>query len=324
MSRAAQACVSVALVVTMLPLHAIAQDNYPSRPIRIIVPSGAGSGVDSSSRLIAQRLSERWERPVIVENRTGAGTIIGSEIVAKAASDGYTLLMSPSTLAINPATYRKMPYDALRDFAPVTHTLSLPNVIVVHPSLPVKSVKELIAIARAKPGEIVYGSAGHGTNPHLTMELLASMAHVRMIHVPYKGGPPGVVDLIGGRIAVMGTSLNYLLPHIRAGRLRALAVTSAARVPAAAELPTVAEAGVPGYESVQWYALVAPARTPPEIIGKLNREVVAFLRTPEVSERLARDGNVIVGSSPDELAAFLRTETIKWARVAKAAGIEPE
>ncbi|HSQ03987.1 MAG TPA: tripartite tricarboxylate transporter substrate binding protein [Burkholderiales bacterium] len=312
-----------AFIVSAIP-GVSAQDAYPSRPVRIIVPSGAGAGNDAISRMIAQRLTERWGRSVVVENRTGAGTVIGSDVVAKAAPDGYTLLMTPSTLAINPATYKHMPYDGIRDFAPITHVASVPNLMVVHPSLPVRSVRDMIALAKAHPGEILYASAGHGTNPHLTMALFASMANVRMIHVPYKGGPPGVIELIAGRVAVMATSLNYLLPHVRSGRLRGLGVTSARRAAAAPEFPTIAEAGVPGYESVQWYGMLAPARTPRHIIDKLHEEVTAFLRSPDTHERLTKDGNEVVASTPEAFAAFIKAETLKWAKVVKAAGIEPE
>jgi len=303
---------------------ALAQDDYPSRAVRLVVPTGPGAGNDKIARMIAQRLSEVWGRQVIVENRVGAGTVIGSDVVAKAAPDGYTLLKSVSTLAINPATYKNMPYDALRDFAPITQTVAVPNLMVVHPSLPVTTVKDMIALAKAQPGAVLFGSAGRGTNPHLTMELFAHTAGVRMVHVPYKGGPAGVIDLIAGRIAVMATSMNYLLPHVRSGKLRALGVTTARRVAAAPEFPTIAEAGLPGFESVQWYGLLAPAGTPRPIIEKLNREVVSFLRTPATAARLVADGNEVVASSPEAFSRFMKTETAKWAKVVKAAGIEPE
>ena len=312
------------LFAAMLP-QALAQDNYPNRPMRIIVPSAPGGSSDIGARLIAQRLSERWGRSVVVENRAGAGTIIGNDIVAKAPPDGYTLLMAPGALATIPSTYKKVPYDAVRDFAPITQTLFVPNLIVVHPSLPAKSVKELIALAKARPGEIFYASAGHGTQPHLTMELFLMMAGIRMIHVPYKGGAPGITDLVGGQVAVMTTSsLSLLIPQVRAGRLRALGVTSATRNPALPEVPTVIEAGLPGYESVQWSGLLAPAGTPREIISKLHKEAVAILRTPEARERLRGDGSEVVASAPDEFAAFIQAEIVKWARVVKAAGIQPE
>jgi len=315
---------ALVLLAVALP-QAHAQDNYPSRPIRIIMPTAPGGPTDISARLIAQELHKRWGRPVVVETRAGAGTIIGSEIVASAPPDGYTLLVSPSTLAINPATYKKMPYDALRDFAPITQMYFVPSLIVVHPSLPAKSVKELIALAKARPGEIVYGSSGHGTNPHLTIELFASMAQIRLLHVPYKGTAPGLIDLLAGRVAMMATSsMSLIVPHLRAERLRALGISTAARSRALPDIPTIAEAGVPGYESVQWSGLLAPAGTPQEIFASLHQVAVSILRAAEVRERLAGDSAEVVASSPEEFAAFMKAETIKWAKVAKAAGIKPE
>lgn len=322
-----------ALLIVLAPLtipvvalpHAHAQDNYPSRLIRIIVPSAPGGSSDVGARLIAQRLSERWGRPVVVENRAGAATIIGSEIVAKAPPDGYMLLMAPGALATNPSTYKKMPFDTVRDFAPITQTISVPNLIVVHPSLPAKSIKDLIALAKARPGEIHYASAGHGTQPHLTMELFLMMARIRMNHVPYKGGAPGITDLVGGQIGVMATSsLPLLIPQVRAGRLRALGVTSVTRNQALPDVPTIIEAGLPGYESVQWSGLLAPAGTSREIITRLHKETVAILRTPDARERLRSDGSEVVASSPEEFAAFIQAEIVKWAKVVKAAGIQPE
>ena len=327
MTRLSPAAVGILVgwLVTAAPLDAQAQDNYPSRPIRIIVPTAPGGGSDIGARLIAQELLKRWGRPVVVETRPGAGTIVGSEIVAKAPADGYTLLMSPSTLAINPASYKKMPYDALRDFAPITQTIFVPNLIVIHPSLPVKSVKEMIAFAKARPGEILYASAGHGTNPHLTMELFASMAHIRLLHIPYKGSLPGIVDLLAGRVAMTASSsLSNMIPHLSSGRLRALGVTTMTRIRALPDVPTIAEGGLPGYESVQWSGLLAPAGTAREIIGKLHKETIAILRTPEAKEQFASVGAEVVGSSPEEFAAFMKAETVKWAIVAKAAGIQPE
>ena len=317
-------CGALLVLAAALP-NARAQDSYPSRVIRIVVPTAPGGPSDVSARIIAQELTKRWGRQVVVDIRPGAGTIIGSEIVARAPPDGYTLLVSPSTLAINPASYKKMPYDALRDFAPITHTLVVPNLVVMHPSLPAKSVTEVIALAKARPGEILYGSSGHGTNPHLTIELFASMARIRLLHVPYKGTAPGLVDLLAGRVAIMATaSMALLIPHVKTGKLRALGVTTAHRIRALPDVPTIAEAGLPGYESVQWSGMLAPAGTPREIIILLHREAVSILRAPEARERLANDGAEVVGSSPEEFSAFLRAETVKWAKVAKVAGIQPE
>jgi tripartite-type tricarboxylate transporter receptor subunit TctC len=316
---------AVGYAVLTHPTVARAQDAYPSRPIRIIVPTAPGGPSDLGSRLIGEELLKRWGKPVVVETRPGAGTIVGTEMVAKAPPDGYTLLMSPSTLATNPASYKKMPYNALRDFAPITQTLLVPNLVVIHPSLPAKNLKEFIAFARARPGEVMYASAGHGTNPHLTIELLSSMANIRMLHVPYKGSLPSLVDLIAGRVALTATSsLGNILPHVHAGRLRPLGVTTTTRLPSLPDIPTIAEAGVPGYESVQWSGLLAPAGTSREIIAMLHKEVVAIIRSPDGRDRLAKIGAEVVGSSPEQFAAFMQTETVKWAAVAKAAGIQPE
>jgi tripartite-type tricarboxylate transporter receptor subunit TctC len=284
-----------------------AQESYPARTVRIIVPTAAGGPSDRAARLIAQEFSKRSGRQVIVETRPGAGTIIGSDAVAKAAPDGYTLLLSPSTLAINPASYRKMPYNALTDFAPITQTHFVPNLFVVHPSLPVKSTREFIAFAKARPNEILYGSSGHGTNPHLTVELFASMAKIKLYHVPYKGTAPGLTDLLAGRVVVLATSSVALLK----------------RSEALPDIPSISET-VPGYESVQWSALMAPAATPADIIARLHKETVSILRMAEIRNSLASESAEIVGGSPEELAAFLRAETTKWAKVAKAAGVEPQ
>jgi tripartite-type tricarboxylate transporter receptor subunit TctC len=327
MTRSCSAALGIALriAIALASPGALAQDAYPSKPIRIIVPTAPGGPSDLGSRLIGEELLKRWGKPVIVETRPGAGTIVGSEMVARAPPDGYTLLMSPSTLATNPASYKKMPYNALRDFAPITQMLLVPNLVVIHPALPAKSLKEFIALAKARPGEIIYASAGHGTNPHLTIELLASMANIRMLHVPYKGSLPGIVDLLAGRVALTATSsMSNVVPHVHAGKLRPLGVTTRARISTLPDVPTIAEAGLPGYESVQWSGLLAPAGTPREIITTLHREVVAIVRSAEGRDRLAKIGTEVVGSSPDEFAAFLQSETVKWAKVAKAAGIQPE
>lgn len=303
---------------------ALAQDSYPNRLVRVIVPTGPGAGNDLQARLIAQQLSERLGQQVVVENRVGAATMIGSDFVAKSSPDGYTLLMNVSTLAINPAAYKKVPYDALRDFAPITHTVSTPNVVVVNPSLPVKSVKEFIALAKARPDDILYGTGGHGTNPHMTMELIATMAQIRLRHVPYKGGPLALTALLSGEVAVNATSIFETLPLVQAGKLRSLGVTSARRMAVIPDVPTIAESGLRGYESVQWSGLLAPAKTPRAIIERLHKEVVAVLRTPALRERLEKDGNEVVASSPEEFASFMKAETEKWAKVAKAAKIEQQ
>jgi tripartite-type tricarboxylate transporter receptor subunit TctC len=297
---------------------------YPARAVRIIVPSAPGGGTDITARILAPKLSEQLGQQFVVENRAGAGTMIGSEVVARAAADGYTLLMGISTLAINPATYKKVPYDALRDFAPISHVVSLPNVLVTHPSLPVKTVKELIAFSRARPDGLYYASAGVGTSPHLSTELFLLMGGIKMVHVPYKGSGPGIVDIVAGHVSVMTPSILSGLPHIKSGRLRGLGVTSAKRAGGVPDIPTIAEAGLPGYEAVQWFGLLAPAATPREIVSRLHAETVRALQAADVKSRLSADGADPVGSTPEEFAAFLRSETAKWAKVVKQAGIQPE
>ena len=319
-----QAVLAALLLLAAMPLNVLAQDAYPTRPIRIIVPSTPGGGSDISARLIAQEFTKRWGQSAVVENRAGAGTIIGTDLAAKAPRDGHTLLMAPGAFATNPSTYKKLPFDTVRDFAPISHVMSMPQLLAVHPSVPAKTVKAFIALAKARPGQIHYAAAGHGTLPHLTMELFANMAQIRMINVPYKGNL-GIVDLLGGRIdATVSSSMSVVLPHVRSGRLHALGVTAAARIHALPDVPTIAEAGLPGYEALQWAGLLAPTGTPREILLKLHKETVAYLRKPETIEYLGRDGNIVVASSAEEFAAFIKAEIAKWASVVKAAGIQPE
>jgi len=316
---------TVSALLSLAPAAAHAQDNYPERPIRIVVPTAPGGPSDIGARLIAQELTKRWGRQVVVDTRPGAGSIIGSEIVARAPPDGYTLLLTPSTLAINPATYKSMPYDAVRDFAPITQTHFVPSLILLHPSVPAKSVQELVVFAKARPGEILYGSSGHGTNPHLVIELFASMTQIRLTHVPYKGTAPGLIETLAGRVAMIATSSMALtVPHVRSGRLRALGITTATRSAALPDIPTIAEAGVPGYEAVQWSGLLAPAATPQHLIVRLHREVTTILRAPEIRNRLAADSAEVVAGTPEQFAEFLKAELVKWAAVVKAAGITPE
>lgn len=301
-----------------------AQANYPTRAVRVIVPSAPGGGTDISARILAPQLTQFLGQQVIVENRSGAGTMIGGEAVARAAPDGYTLLMGISTLAINPAMYKKVPYDALKDFAPISQAVSLSNVLVVHPSLPVRNLKEFIALVKPRPGQVNFASAGVGTSPHLSMELFLVMANLKMLHVPYKGSGPGVTDLVAGHVPAMMPNMLSAQPHIKSGRLRAMGVTGSKRAPGADDIPTIAEAGVPGYEAVQWYGLLAPAATPRDIITKLHAGVVRALQNPDVRQRLLNDGAEPVGNSPEEFANYLRGETTKWAKVVQAAGIKPE
>jgi tripartite-type tricarboxylate transporter receptor subunit TctC len=315
------ALITAGVLVAAAAVHA---QGYPSRALRVVVPSSAGSGADFSARLIAQPLSERLGQQVVVENRAGAATMIGTELVAKSAPDGYTLLLGVGTLATTSSMYKKVPYDAQRDFAPITQLATVANVLVVHPSLPAKSVKELVTLAKARPGEIAFASSGTGTNPHLSMELFLYMTGTRMLHVPYKGPTPGLIDLLAGRVSAMSTSITASIPHMRSGRLRALGVTTAKRAAALPDVPTVAEAGVAGYEAVQWWALLAPAGTPADIIARLHREAVWTLNLKDIRERFVREGMDVVAGTPQDFAAVLRADTEKWARIVKSAGIQPE
>ena len=315
---------AVSALLAAAAVAASGQPAYPGRAVRMIVPSSAGGGTDIIARLVAPKLAERLGQQVVVDNRPGACSIIGNDLVAKAAPDGYTLLMGISTLAILPAMHTKLPYEALRDFAPVTQTVSAPNILVVHPSLPVKTVKELIAFARGRPGQVNFASAGTGTNPHLSMELFRSMAKLDMVHIAYKGSAPALIDLLAGHVVVMTSTMLSGIPHVRSGRLRALGTTGARRSNAVPDIPTVAETGLPGYEAVQWYGLLAPAHTPREIVARMHSEMAGILQLAEIRQKFAADGADPVGNSPEDFARFLRAETGKWAKVVREAGIRPE
>lgn len=320
-NRSARVALIAFLSVASTAAHA---QGYPNRPLRIIAPSSGGSAADTIARVVAPPLAERIGQPVVVDTRPGASTILGTDAVAKAAPDGHTLLVALPALAINPSIHKTLPYDGLRDFAAITQALSQPNLLVVHPSLPAKSVKELITLARARPGELVYASSGVGAGSHLTVELFLLMTGTRMLHVPYKGPGPGVIDLIAGRVALSAPSTIASLPHVRSGRLRALAVTTAKRVAGLPDIPSVAEAGVPGYEAVSWFGFVAPAGTPRDVVARLNKEIVAILRAPEVIERFAKEGAEIVTGAPEEFERYIAAEVVKWAKVVKNAGIKAE
>jgi tripartite-type tricarboxylate transporter receptor subunit TctC len=296
---------------------------YPTKPIRVIVPFAPGGGLEITTRLIGQKLTEKWGQNIVVDSRPGAATIIGSEIASKAAPDGYTLLMITTTFAINPGLYRKLPYDPHKDFAPITQLNSQPNVLVVHPASPVKSVSDLIAQARARPGALTFASPGAGSAPHLSAEMFKRMAGVDMIHVPYKGIPPAVTDVIGGRVNMLFTTTISAAPHVNAGKLRAVAITSAKRLPTMPDVPTVAES-LPGYEAEAFQGMVAPAGVPRAIVETLAREIAAIVKSPEVTERFSRDGAVPVGSTPQQFAAFLKSEMAKWRKVIEEAGIKLE
>ena len=297
-----------------------AGEPYPSRPIRLIVPLGPGGGVDTSARLIGEKLSEAWGQRVVIENRPGAGGTIATELVARAAPDGYTLVMASPGHAITPSLY-KLSFDAVRDFAPITLIVTVPYVVVVHPSLPVRSVKELLALARAHPNELLWSSSGNGSAQHLTLELLKMMTGVKITHVPYKGTAPGMIDLIGGRVSVTSASAVATMPHVKAGRLRALAVAGRTRSHVAPELPTVAESGIAGFEIDVWHGAMAPAATPNEIVAKLHGEFVKILARPDVKDRMLAVGFDPIGDPPDKFAAYLRAEVVKWSKVVRQAAI---
>ena len=311
----------LALVASAFTAHAQTNDAFPSKQIRIIVPFPAGGATDIAARAIADKMSQSWKQPVVVENRGGAGGNVGSDVVAKAAPDGYTLVMGVTgSHAINISLYSKMPYDPVKDFEPVSQVAVVPNVVVLHPSVAAKTLKEFIALAKASPGKFDYASLGSGTAAHLGMEMLKREAGIFMVHIPYRGSAPAVADLIGGQVQVMMDGLPSALPHVRAGRLRALAVTSQKRSAAAPDLPTIAESGYPGFYADAWSGLFAPRATPKPIVDKLSLEVQRILNLPDVRERLAGLGAEPVGSTPAEFAAHVRREIDKWAVVVKTSG----
>ena len=329
MKNTALGIAALSLLAGALPLaHAQAQapaPAYPNRPIRAVVPLAPGGGTDTVARLVAAKLGEGLGQQIVVDNRGGGGGILGTDIVAKATPDGYTLLVgSITTNAVNPALYKKLPYDHIRDFAPISMIGTVPNVLVVHASVPARSVKEFIAYAKANPGKINYGSAGIGSAPHLSMELIKSMSGINMVHVPYKGAGAALADVLGGQLQALCSSLAGLLPHIKSGRVRALGVTTSKRNAQLPEVPTLSEAGIPGYEVVIWYALFTQAKTPKPIVARLNAETVKALNSADLKERLTLQGLDVTPSTADELQAFVKSETLKWAKVAKDSGAQLE
>lgn len=308
---------AAALAAGHLPAAAQA---YPAKPIHLVVGYAAGGSTDSVARLLGQKLAEELGQPVIVENKPGAGATIASDYVAKAAPDGYTLFMSTIANTINTTLYKRLSFDFERDFAPVSLVATVPNVLVVNPEVPAKTVKEFIALAKSKPGGINFGSSGSGSSVHLSGELFNMVAGVQLTHVPYKGSAPAAVDLMSGQIQAMFDNLSTALPFIKAGKLRALAVTSAERSPAAPDIPTMAEAGLPECEVLSWFALVAPAKTPKDIVDRLNAATVKALADPAVKQQFAALGADPVSSTPAVLADLIKSETAKWAKVVKASG----
>src|SRR3954470_7042128 len=294
--------------------------NYPGGPVRIIVPFPAGGGVDSAGRLLATRLTENFGKSFVIENRGGANGNIGTEAVAKSPKDGYTLLFTGAGFVTNPGLYAKVPYDAVRDFEPISLMALGPNVLVVHPSLPVKSVKDLIALAKAQPGAIGFAGSGSGSTPHLAGELFNALAGVRMVHIPYRGTGPAMIGLLSGETPVMFLPAINAGPHVKSGRLRAIAVTSTSRLESMKELPTVAEAGLKGYESSQWYGLLAPAGTPEEALSALSTNVIKLMQAADMKQRLHDDSILPVGNTRQQFAAYIKTELVKWADVIKRSG----
>jgi tripartite-type tricarboxylate transporter receptor subunit TctC len=308
------------LLTSSMAIHA---QTYPTKPLRMLVPFPPGGTTDILGRVAAQKLGEALGQQVIVDNRPGAGGNIGTELVAKSPPDGYTLLTDPgSTLTINPSLFAKLPFDPLKDFAPVTILAAVPNLLVVHPSLPVRNVKELIALAKAKPGQLNYASSGAGQSTHLSMELFKSMAHVNMIHVAYKGSSPAITDLLGGHVLLMFDNMPSALPHAKAGKLRGIAVSTARRSPVMPDVPTVAESGLPGFEVSVWFAVLAPAATPREIVERLNGILVKALQSPDVRERLSTQGAEPIGGTPADFTAVMKRDLAKWAKVVKDANIK--
>ena len=318
-------CYMVVLVCLMCGAGrpTFAQD-YPSKPIRIIVPYPPGGFNDTLARTLGQKLTASWHQPVIVDNRPGGGSTIGTNIAAKAAADGYTLLIASFAFAVNPALYNSLPYDPDRDFAPVVLAATTPNLLVVNPQMPAYSVKDLVAFAKANPGKLNYASAGNGSSNHLSMELFKMLTGIDIVHVPYKGSAPAVNDLLGGQVNLMFDNAPNVLQQVKAGKLRALAVSSRQRSPIVKDLPTVAEAGVPGFDVSVWFGVIAPAGTPRPVIDRLNMEINAILKFAQIRQAFTNQGVEPAGSSPEEFASFLAAQKTKWSRVVRESGVKAE
>lgn len=313
----------VAIALSLAGAYALAQE-YPVKPIRIVVPVPPGGANDTLTRVVAPKLSEQLRQPVVIENRPGGNTTIGTAVVAKAAPDGYTLLMAPSAHTVNATLYSSLPYDPIRDFTPVAGIAAAPLLLAVHPSLPVKSVKELIALARSRPGELNYASPGTGTSGHLAGELFKSVTGLKIVHIPYKGGGPATTDLVGGHVLMMFPTVQAAMSYVTAGKLRALAVTGLKRSALAPELPTMAEAGLPGVEVGSWFAVLGPAGVHRDVVSKLHSELTKVLNLPDVAERLRALGYESFYMPPDQLAAFLKADLAKWTKVVRQAGIRAD
>ena len=315
---------AVIAALSVIPARDAGAQAYPAKPIRLIVPFAPGGPNDVIGRVVAQKVSELIGQPIVIDNRTGAGGAVGTAAAGTSAPDGYTLLISgTSSLAINPSLYKKLPYDPLRDFAPVSLVGTAPSLLAMHPSVPARSVKDLIALAKSRPGEINYASGGIGSAPHLAGELLNSMGGIKMVHIPFKGGGPALTGLMSGQADLFMGGMSAAMPPVRSGRLRGIAVTSPGRSQFMPDLPTIAEA-LPGYDVVNWYAIFAPAATPKEIIARVNGEIVKAMAIPEIRKRFAELATDAASSTPEELAAYHRSEIKKWANVVRTAGIKPE
>ena len=313
----------IVCLLTGLLLAAIAQAQpYPAKAVRLVVPFAAGGSTDIIGRTVGQKLSEIWGQPVVVDNRPGGSTVIGTDVVAKSPPDGYTLLVTPAPFTIVPGLISKLPYDPAKAFEPITLVNTTPLVVIVNPSVPAKNVKELIALAKRKPGALNFGSSGSGGTNHLAGELFNTMAGVKMVHIPYKGNAPALTDLVGGHVDLLFNGLTSAMPLIRSGKARVLAVTSLKRTTSLPEVPTLDELGLRGFQAVAWNGLSAPARTPKEVIAKVNADVVKVVHTPELVERLKAEGSDPVGSTPAEFAAFLREEIARWTKVIQFAGVK--
>ena len=315
----ATACAVGVLALAATP--AFAQGAFPAKAITIIVPFSAGGATDILARVIGQSMSRDLGQPVIIDNRAGAGGNIGTQLVARAPADGYTLLMGTvGTHAINQSLYRKLAFDPIKDFAPITRVALVPNLLVAHPAQPFKNVQELIAYAKANPGKVTFGSSGNGSSIHLSGEQFKHMAGINIQHVAYKGSAPAVNDLLGGHIAIMFDNMPSAIGHVKAGKLRPLAVTTPKRSPALPDVPTIAEAGLPGYEATSWFGMLAPARTPAPVMAKLNASILKALADPEVKQKMAEQGAEAYGETPQQFAAFIASETVKWGKIVKQSG----
>ena len=312
------------VILSALAVSAVA-DDYPNKAIRLIMPYPIGGSIDIAGRMVAQRLADNLGQAVVVDNRTGAGGIVGTETGARAAPDGYTVLMGGTgTLALSPSLQKNLPYDPNKDFTPVTLLVTIPYVVVVHPSFKAANIKELIALAKAKPNEINYGSGGSGSAPHLAAELFKTMADVRITHVPYKGSTPAITDTMSGQVQLTFTGIPSVMTQMKAGRLRPIGVTSLKRTAALPEVPTIAESGVPGYEVNPWFGVLLPARTPQPLVSRLNAEILKVLQLPATRERFAAEGFEAAGNTPAQFAAYIKAEQIKWGKVIKDAGIKAD